>query len=59
MWGEFHMREISLILAVAALISAGAGGWIASTTARGKTQYPLHHGSTLVGGGHYALPLRE
>jgi hypothetical protein len=53
------MRDISLILAAAALISAGVGGWIASTTAGGKAEYPLHHGNAAVGGGHYALPLLD
>ena len=50
------MRKISFILAVATLISAGVGGWMASTATRGKVVYPLHHGSAVVGGGHYALP---
>ena len=48
------MRVISLILAVAALISAGAGGWITSTTR--TVDYPSHHGSVTVGKGHHALP---
>jgi hypothetical protein len=52
------MREIGFVLA-ALLILAGVGGWIASTTTRGKVEYRLHHGSVAVGGGLYALPLLD
>jgi hypothetical protein len=41
------MRKISLfVIAAAALILAGTGGWMALTPTHAvKHEYPLHHGS--------------
>ena len=54
------MRNISFFVIAAALILAGIGGWIASTTTHAsavKVDEPFRHERIPLGGGLFTLPL--
>jgi hypothetical protein len=52
------MRKISFVIAATALIlTAGVGGWVASTTAHDRAaNVENHRGGTPVGGGLFVMP---
>jgi UDP-N-acetylmuramyl pentapeptide phosphotransferase/UDP-N-acetylglucosamine-1-phosphate transferase len=52
------MRKISFVIAAMALIlTAGVGGWVASTTAHDRAaNVENHRGGTPVGGGLFVMP---
>jgi hypothetical protein len=52
------MRKISFVIAAAAIIlTAGFGGWVASTTGHDRAAgVQNYHGGTPVGGGLFVMP---